>query len=87
MAIVNWSREETFKLISLWSEDNIRKDATEIALYFRKLQMVCMKQASLISWNNAGTKSRNSKKNTKESVTKGRLQDRGDISSGNILMQ
>ena len=51
-------------------------DAAEIALYFGKLQMVYVKQASRVPWNNAGKKSRNSKTEYKKSVTKGRLQDR-----------
>ena len=52
------------------------KDAAEIVQYFGKLQMACVKQASCAPWNNAGKKSRNSKLNTKKSVTRGRLQDR-----------
>ena len=57
MAIINWSQEETFKLISLWSEDNIQEQLEGChrnSSVFRKLQMVCVKQASRVPWNNAG---------------------------------
>jgi len=56
---LNWTREETYKLISVWSEGVIRnnwKGAAGTAKCIVKLLTTFTKQVSQGLWNNAETK-------------------------------
>ena len=58
---VNWTREETFKLISLWSEDIIQEQlegAAETAWFIAKLPMTFAKLATRGLCNNVGIRLR-----------------------------
>ena len=89
MAIVNLSQEETFKLISPWSEDNIQEQlegCRGISSVFRKIADGLCEAGFSCTLEQCREKIKKLKTEYKKSVTKGRLQDRDDILSGNILM-
>jgi len=89
MVVVNWTHEETFKLISLWSEDVIQaqlEGCRRNSQVYQKIAGGLREAGFSCTMEQCRDKIKKLKSEHKKLEIRGRPQDKGDIPSGNFSM-